>query len=336
MEKTDLIKTQVRAYDSITLTKNEMSNTMKAVQINEFGDRSVLKLNDDVPVFVPTSKEVLIKVKSASVNPVDWKIREGYLQPMLNHPLPLTLGWDVSGEVTEVGDQVSHLKVGDEVYSRPDIAKNGSYAEFITVVADEVAIKPKSLSWQEAAGVPLAALTAWQSLYEFAKLKEGERVLVHAGSGAVGQFAIQLAKIRGAYVYTTTSSKNTDLVLGLGADEAIDYKNEDFSELRDIDVVFDTIGGDTQANSWKTLKKGGRLVSITENPDEAIATNHGATGFFCFVQPNREQLEKLAEFADAGKLKVSIDSEFGLDQVADAHERSETGRAQGKIIINIS
>ncbi|MEH6457887.1 MAG: NADP-dependent oxidoreductase [Cocleimonas sp.] len=309
---------------------------MKAVQINEFGDRSVLELNDDVAIPTPADNEVLIKVKSASVNPVDWKIREGYLQGMLNHPLPLTLGWDVSGVVAEVGDQVSHLKVGDEVYSRPDIAKNGSYAEFITVVADEVAIKPKSFSWQEAAGVPLAALTAWQSLYEFAKLQAGERVLIHAGSGAVGQFAIQLAKLRDAYVYTTTSSKNTDLVLGLGADEAIDYRNEDFSELRGLDVVFDTIGGETQTNSWETLKKGGRLVSITENPDEAIAAVHGVTGYFCFVQPNREQLEKLAEFADAGQLKVNIDSEFGLDQVAEAHERSETGRAQGKIIINVS
>jgi NADPH:quinone reductase-like Zn-dependent oxidoreductase len=313
-----------------------MSNLMKAVQINDFGDRSVLELNDNVEIPTPASNEVLIKVKSASVNPVDWKIREGYLQPMLNHALPLTLGWDVSGEVASVGDQVSDLKVGDAVYSRPDIAKNGSYAEYITVVADEVAIKPKSLSWQEAAGVPLAALTAWQSLYEIAKLEAGERALIHAGSGAVGQFAIQLAKLRGAYVYTTTSSKNTDLVLGLGADEAIDYHKEDFSELKDIDVVFDTIGGDTQANSWKTLKKGGRLVSIVENPDEAIAAEHGVTGTFCFVQPNVEQLNKLAEFADMGQLKVSIDSQFGLDKVAEAHERSETGRAQGKIIINVS
>lgn len=309
---------------------------MKAVQISEFGDRSVLELNDNVPVLMPTSKQVLIKVKSAAVNPVDWKIREGYLQSMLKHPLPLTLGWDVSGEVTDVGDEVTHLKIGDAVYSRPDIAKNGSYAEYITVDADEVAIKPKSFSWQEAAGVPLAALTAWQSLYEFAKLESGERVLIHAGSGAVGQFAIQLAKLRGAYVYTTTSSNNTNLVLSLGADEAIDYRNEDFSDLKDLDVVFDTIGGETQTNSWKTLKKGGRLVSITETPDEATAAEHNAMGFFCFVQPNREQLEKLAEFADAGQLKVSIDSEFGLDQVAKAHERSETGRAQGKIVINVS
>ena len=297
--------------------------------------KNVLALND-IAVPTPADNEVLIKVKSASVNPVDWKIREGYLQPMLNHSLPLTLGWDVSGVVATIGKDVTELNVGDEVYSRPDIAKNGSYAEYQTVAADEVALKPTSLSWQEAAGVPLAALTAWQSLYDIADLKAGENVLIHAGSGAVGQFAIQLAKLRGATVYTTTSSRNTDLVLGLGADHVIDYTKEDFSELKDMDVVFDTIGGDTQANSWKTLKKGGRLVSITETPDEAIAAEHGVSGFFCFVQPNSEQLQKLAEFADAGQLKVSIDSEFGLDQVAEAHERSETGRAQGKIIINVS
>lgn len=308
---------------------------MKAVQIKRFGDRSVLELNDiDIPT--PEANEVLIKVKSAAVNPVDWKIREGYLQAMLNHTLPLTLGWDVSGEVVAAGDQVSHLKVGDAVYSRPDITKNGSYAEYMTAVADEVALKPSSFSWQEAAGVPLAALTAWQALYEITKLQSGERVLIHAGSGAVGQFAIQLAKLRGAYVYTTTSAKNTGLVKSLGADQAIDYHQEDFSELKDIDVVFDTIGGDTLANSWKTLKKGGRLVSIIEEPDEATAKEHSVSTFFCFVQPNREQLDQLTLFANAGQLKVNIDSEFGLHEVAKAHERSESHHAQGKIIINVS
>lgn len=313
-----------------------MSKTMKAVQINAFGDRSVLEINDNVEIPTIDDNEVLIKVKSAAVNPVDWKIREGYLQPMLNHPFPLTLGWDVSGEVAEVGAKVTTLKKGDAVYSRPDIAKNGSYAEYIAVVADEVALKPQSLSWQEAAGVPLAALTAWQSLYDMVNLKAGERVLIHAGSGAVGQFAIQLAKLREAEVYTTTSARNTDLVLSLGADHVIDYTKEDFSELTDLDVVFDTIGGDTLANSWKTLKKGGRLVSICDAPDEAIAKEHKVSSFFCFVQPNSEQLQKLAEIADSGQLKVSIDSEFDLDQAEKAHERSETGRAQGKIIINVS
>lgn len=309
---------------------------MKAVQINQFGNRDVLELNDNVQIPTPAANEVLIKVKAAAVNPVDWKIREGYLQQLLNHPLPLTLGWDVSGEVVKIGDEVTHLKVGDAVYSRPDISKNGSYAQYMTANAEEVAIKPKSLTWQEAAGVPLAALTAWQALFEMTKLQAGERVLIHAGSGAVGQFAIQLAKLHGAYVYTTTSSKNTELVLSLGADEAIDYHKQDFSELEGIDVVFDTVGGETQANSWTILNKGGRLVSIVSNPDLAIAEELGVSAFFLFIQPNREQLDELAKLADQGKLTVNIDSVFGLEQVKDAHERSESGRAQGKIIINVS
>ena len=312
-----------------------MSELMKAVQISKFGDQSVLELND-IAIPTPAENEVLIKVKAAAVNPVDWKIREGYLQPMLNHSLPLTLGWDVAGEVVAAGAQVTNLKMGDAVYSRPNIAKNGSYAEYMTAVADEVAVKPTSLSWQEAAGVPLTGLTAWQSLYELTNVLASERVLIHAGSGAVGQFAIQLAKLRGAYVYTTTSAKNTDLVLGLGADQAIDYHQEDFSELKDLDIVFDTIGGETLANSWATLKQGGRLVSIAANPSEEIAAKHGVSAFFCFVQPNSEQLNEITKLADAGRFKVNIDSEFPLDQVAQAHARSETGRAQGKIIINVA
>lgn len=312
-----------------------MSNLMKAVQIKQFGGRDVMALND-INVPVPAANEVLIKVKAAAVNPVDWKIREGYLEGMLAFEMPLTLGWDVSGEVVEAGADVNNLNVGDAVYSRPEITKNGSYAEYIVVTATEVALKPAALTWQEAAGVPLAALTAWQSLYEMTNVQAGDRVLIHAGSGAVGQFAIQLAKLRGAYVYTTTSAKNTELVLGLGADQAIDYHQEDFSELKDIDVVFDTIGGDTLANSWKVLKKGGRLVSICDMPDEAVAASHEVSPFFCFVQPNSEQLTELAKLADDGKLKVNIDSEFPLSDVAKAHERSESGRAQGKIIINVS
>ncbi|MFT7562265.1 MAG: NADPH:quinone reductase-like Zn-dependent oxidoreductase [Flavobacteriales bacterium] len=312
-----------------------MTDQMKAVQINAFGNQSVLEFNT-IAIPTPLENEVLIKIKASSVNPVDWKIREGYLQAMLNHTLPLTLGWDVAGVVVGAGSAVTNVKIGDEVYSRPDIAKNGSYAEYMTVAANDVALKPKSLTFQEAAGIPLAGLTALQALYDIANIQAGERVLIHAGSGAVGQFAIQLAKLRGAYVYTTTSAKNTDLVLGLGADQAIDYTQEDFTELNDLDVVFVTVDGEVLANSWTTLKKGGRLVSITDIPDADTATKFGVTASFCFVQPNAEQLTEIAQLVDAGKFKVNIDSEFTFDQVAQAHERSESGRAQGKIIINIA
>ena len=169
-----------------------------------------------------------------------------------------------------------------------------------------------------------------------ANIEAGEQVLIHGVSGALDQFAIQLAKLRGATVYTTTSARNTDLVLSLGADHAIDYQQVDFSELRDMDVVLDTIGGEVQDKSWKTIKPGGRLLSIVQTPDEAVAASHGVTASFYFIEPDRSQLEDMARLADAGKLIVNIDSEFSLDQVADAHEHSESGRAQGKIIINVA
>ncbi|MDN3650229.1 NADP-dependent oxidoreductase [Reinekea marina] len=312
-----------------------MTLLMKAAQINRYGDQRAIEINT-IAVPSPNADEVLVKVKSAAVNPVDWKIREGYLQDMLNHNLPLTLGWDVAGEIESIGENVKELKVGDAVYSRPEITKNGSFAEYMTISANEVALKPASLSWQEAAGVPLAGLTAWQSLYELTQLQAGDRVLIHAGSGAVGQFAIQLAKLRDAYVYTTTSARNTELVLSLGADQAIDYHHEDFSELRDLDIVFDTVGGETLDKSWETLKKGGRLVSIISPPSEEKAGQHQVSAYFCFVQPNSQQLAELSKLADAGKLLVNIDSEFTLEQTHLAHERSETGRAQGKIIVNVS
>lgn len=309
---------------------------MKTVKINNFGPHSSIEVQFDNEIPSPNQRQVLIKVKSASINPVDWVMHEGYLQTLLNQNMPLSLGWDLSGEVVEIGDMVSNLRVGDEVYGFPNITNSGSYAEYICVLENEVSVKPKLLTWQEAAGVPFAALAAWQSLFDIAKLELGQKVLILSGAGAVSQFAIQLAKLSGAYVYATTFYQNKDLVLGLGADEAIDYHNECFYELNGIDVVFDTIGGKVQKDSLRTLNPGGCLVSIVQDPDEDLAIENGTEGVFCFVQPSGAQLEKLAEFVDAGQLKVFIDSEFTLDDVEQAHERSESGCAQGKVIINIS
>lgn len=307
--------------------------TMKAVRIHKYGSASELTL-DTIPVPSPNADDVLIKVQAASVNPVDWKVREGYLTELIPHSLPLTLGWDVAGEIVTLGSNVTDLSVGDAIYSRPDISRDGSHAEFMLVNYKEVAAKPQSLTWQEAASVPLAALTAWQSLIDTAHLASGQRVLIHAGAGGVGGFAIQLAKNLGAYVITTCSSKNIDYVKSLGADEVIDYTEASFETLRDIDVVFDTLGGDIQVKSWSVLKPGGRLVSICDTPSEALAEQHGANGYFVFVQANRDQLDKLRELIDADKIQVRIDSEFNLSEVANAHARSESGRATGKIIIN--
>lgn len=308
---------------------------MRAVTISNYGGQDQLKLVEiDVPAISPT--DVLVKVHAASVNPVDWKIREGYLAEMLPHTLPLTLGWDFSGEVVAVGETVTDWAVGDLVYSRPEIVRNGSYADYIAVAANEIATKPQSLNHQFAAAVPLVTLTAWQALYDLAQVKEGDKVLIHAGAGGVGIAAIQLAKLKGAYVYTTASERNVELLKDLGADEVINYKTEDFSTLKDIDVVFDTMGGDVLDNSWGTLKKGGYLVSIVQPPEEEKAKALGVNAEFCFVQPNAAQLGEIGALIDDGKIKVLIDSVYRLDEVAQAHQKSEAGHAQGKIVIQVA
>jgi len=312
-----------------------MSNHMKAARIHAYGDGQQLRI-EQTPLPQLQENDVLVKVKSAAVNPVDWKIREGYLQEMLHHELPLTLGWDFSGEITALGEGVSQWQVGDAVYARPNITRNGSYAEYIAVDATEIAAKPSSLNWNEAAAVPLVTLTAWQCLYDAAELQAGQKVLIHAGSGGVGIAAIQLAKLRGAEVFTTTSTKNIDFVKSLGADTVIDYTQQSVAELRDKDVVFDTLGGDAKAQSWQTLKPGGVLVSIVEGEDPETAQQYGVRSAFCFVQPNAEQLQHIAALIDSGKLRAVIDSVYPLEKVSDALMRSESHRARGKIIVEIA
>ncbi|NHQ85008.1 NADP-dependent oxidoreductase [Iodobacter sp. HSC-16F04] len=311
-----------------------MKANMQAIRQYRYGQRDVLQL-ENAPIPQIAADDVLIKVYAAGVNPVDWKIREGYLQSMLAYEMPLTLGWDVAGEIVALGEQVTGWQIGDAVYSRPDIARNGAYAEFVAVRASEIAKKPQSLDWQQAAAVPLAALTAWQALFQIGQLQAGEKVLIHAGAGGVGLFAIQLAKWRGAEVYTTTSGKNAELVSSHGADHVIDYTQANFADLRDLDLVFDTLGGDILAQSWQTLKAGGRLVSICDQPDAAAAQKHQVSAHFCFVQPNAAQLNEIAALLDAGHIKVVIDSVFPLAGAALAHEHSESGRARGKIVLQV-
>jgi NADPH:quinone reductase-like Zn-dependent oxidoreductase len=312
-----------------------MTTSMQAIRQHRYGQRDVLQL-ENVPTPQISADDVLIRVHAAGVNPVDWKIREGYLQSMIPHEMPLTLGWDVAGEIVALGEQVTDWQIGDAVYSRPDIARNGAYAEFVAVRASEIAKKPKTLDWQQSAAVPLAALTAWQALFETAQLQAGEKVLIHAGAGGVGLFAIQLAKWRGAEVYTTTSGKNVELLIAHGADHVIDYTQAHFADLRALDVVFDTMGGETLAQSWQTLKTGGRLVSICDQPDIATAQKHQINAQFCFVQPSATQLSEIATLLDAGHVKVVIDSIFPLAQAALAHERSESGRTRGKIVLQVA
>jgi NADPH:quinone reductase-like Zn-dependent oxidoreductase len=280
--------------------------------------------------------EVLVQVHAAGVNPVDWKIREGHLRQQLKHTFPLVLGWDVSGVIAGTGSGTSRLKTGDEVFSRPDLLRDGAYAEFIVIRDSEVARKPRTLDHVHAAALPLAGLAAWQALVEAAQLASGQRVLIHAAAGGVGSLAVQLAKTRGAYVVATASARNHDYLRSLGADEIIDYEHMRFEDLAPaMDVVLDTIGGDTQERSWKTLKPGGILVSLVSPPSAETAAKLGLRQAFVFVQPNAAQLEAIAELVDAGKLKSNVETILPLSEAKRAHILSQGGHPRGKIVLQV-
>jgi NADPH:quinone reductase-like Zn-dependent oxidoreductase len=310
--------------------------TMKAVRFHTFGGPEVLTY-EDVPRPKLETGDVLVRIHAAGVNPVDWKVREGHLKEMLHYTLPLIPGWDFSGVIVATGPGVAGLKAGDEVFSRPDIARNGAYAEYIAVRASEVAIKPKSIDHIHAATIPLAALTAWQVLFDAAKLCAGQRVLIHAAAGGVGIFAVQLAKWKGAYVIGTASAQNHEFLRRLGADETIDYGAIRFEDtVHDVDVVLDSMGDDTRKRSWRVLKKGGILVSILGNPSAEEAAAHGVRAGFVFVQPSAPQLAEIARLVDSGKLKIIIDSVLPLSDARRAQELSAEGHVRGKIVLAVT
>ncbi|SMF81174.1 NADP-dependent oxidoreductase [Pseudobacteriovorax antillogorgiicola] len=308
---------------------------MKAIQIQSYGDISNLTLSE-IPKPNVGSDEVLIKVRAAGINPVDWKIAEGYLKEFLPHQLPLTLGWDVAGEIAELGDQVSDFKVGDAVYTRPEISRDGGFAEYIVVKANEVAGKPKSASFAEAAAVPLAALTAWQGLFDVMQLEPGATVLIHAAAGGVGHFAVQIAKAKGLRVIGTASARNQEFLKEIGVDEFIDYTKTDFSEvLKDIDAVYDTIGGETLEKSFKVIRPGGALVSIVAPPPEKLADESNVKAGYLFVQPHAAQLAEIAQLIDDGKIKIHIDRTLPLSEAAQALQLSKEGHVRGKLILDV-
>ena len=309
---------------------------MLAVRIHQYGSRDALSL-DDIPIPDIAPDEVLVKVVAASVNPVDWKVREGYLAQMIPHPLPLTLGWDVSGVVVAVGGEVSNWREGDAVFARPDLARNGTYAEFAAIRASECARKPATISHVEAASLPLAGITAWESMVDTAAVQAGQRVLVHAGSGGVGSLAIQLLKDLGAIGIATTSERNRALVESLGADQVVDYRTARFTDVVEpVDAVFDTLGGQVQEDSWQVLKPGGIQVSIISPPDADQAAARGVRQGFVFIGPNAPVLTRLAAMVDSGRLRPVIGAEFALRDIAAAHALSESGRAVGKIVLYVA
>ena len=313
---------------------------MKAIAINEFGGRDTLQLMD-LPVPEIKPGEILVNVKAAGVNPVDWKIREGYIKDLFPYEFPIILGWDAAGIVEQAGAEVTRFKEGDEIfaYCRKPTVQGGAYAEYIVLEEEHVAIKPKNISFEEAASIPLAALTAYQSLFDAAKINPGETILIHAAAGGVGGFGVQLARDHGAVVWGTASAHNTEYVQDLGAARVVDYNQVDFcdsvrSEYPDgVDIVFDCVCGDVLPRSAEIVKKGGRLISIVDDPTGLARSDIHKE--FVFVAPNSAQLTELARMVEQGRLKTHLSQlfPFGLEEAKRAHELSESGRIRGKMVL---
>ncbi|MCU7496835.1 MAG: zinc-binding dehydrogenase [Ignavibacteria bacterium] len=314
---------------------------MKAMVITGFGDAGVFEQRE-LPKPEPGIGELLVKVYAASVNPVDYKIRTNGSWAVTP---PVIIGYDASGVVEKCGPGVKDFKPGDEIFYTPIIEQgHGTYAEYAVVHEDIVALKPKNISFLEAAGLPLAGCTALDAIVNLARVKPGENVLIHAGAGGVGSFALQLAKISGARVATTCSPKNIDLVRSLGADIAIDYRKEDFAKafFRETggelaDVVFDTVGGDTTARSMEITKKFGRIVSIV-NISGNINAGHrkNIVLYLLFLERAKHKIEMMRTLVEEGKIRTAVDSVFPLNRVADAHRKIEQGGVRGKIILQVS
>jgi len=308
---------------------------MKAIRLHSHGGPEVLGL-EEAPRPQAGAGEALIRVHAAGVNPLDWKARAGQVKTWLQHRLPLIPGWDVSGVGEAVASCVTAFKVGYAVYGMLDFERDGAYAEYATARTLTLALKPNSIDHTQAAAVPLASLTAWQSLFEVGGLQSGQTVLIHGAAGGVGHFAVQFAKWKEAKVIVTASAGNEKFLRELGADEVIDYHNTKFEKaVHDVDMVLDTIGGDTQQRSWQVLKRGGILVATLSISSPEAARDHGVRGEGVMVHPDAAQLNQIGALINAGKLKPSVATILPLAEAARAHELSQTGHARGKIVLQL-
>ncbi len=308
---------------------------MKAMVVHEFGGPEVMKL-EDVAVPTPKEHEMLIRVYAAGVNSFDGVLQSGKYAKIFKMQLPWIPGYDIAGIVETVGDKIGKFKVGDPVYAFISIPSGGGYAEYALAKEGQVALKPATISFAEAAGVPSVALTAWQALIDKANLQSGQTVLIHGASGGVGLFAIPIAKIRGAKVFATASTANQDFLKQLGADVAIDYKTQKFTEIaKNVDVVVDGVGGKTLSRSYLIVKRGGFLVSLVGRVDQAQLDKHGIRGVSLEAESNGDQLAQIGRLIDEKKIKVVISQTFPLADAAKAQAKADTGHARGKIILKV-
>ncbi|WP_233243667.1 NADP-dependent oxidoreductase [Bacterioplanes sanyensis] len=319
------------------MSTNNTENTMIAAYIEGYGQQQPLVIGQ-LPTPKPAANEVLIEVKAAGVNPVDFHIRNGMIADTGAHTLPLILGWDAAGTVVAKGEQVSQHAIGDEVFVFAPIDRQGSYAGFISVDASLVAPKPRSLTALESAGVPLAAVTAWQGLVQDGQLSAGQSVLILGASGGVGGFAVQIAKSLGAQVIASASGKNAAYVKSLGADEFIDYKTTDFAEVvKEVDLVFViSSGGDLVKRAFKVVKSCGHVVSTLDDVEAEFVAQHDVHFSRMWVQPSGSDLARIGELIDQGDIQVHLDSVYSLRRINDAIQRSEAQLAVGKIVIDMT
>lgn len=308
---------------------------MKAIVLHEFNGELQIETVQDPK---PQDSEVLIKASHAGVNPVDWKIREGYLKDLFPHNFPIILGWDVSGVVVEAGKDVHNLHIGEEVfaYVRKPIVKWGAYCEYVTFEAKDVVRKPKNISLSSAAALPLVSLTAWQSLFDTVGLKKGEKILIQGGSGGVGSMAVQFAKYAGSFVIATACPKKHAYVKQLGADRVIDYKeNLEAALTEKVDVVFDCVGGEAFEKSLPCLKKGGRIVSILEHMDQKREHDLGIKAYYVFVHPSGQALARIAELIEHKKIVPPHIEEMALEEAFFALEKQKSGNVFGKLVLKV-
>lgn len=307
---------------------------MKAVRMHEFGNPDVLRF-EEIERPAPGRGQVLVEIHAASVNPVDWKIREGGYPVVGEQDLPFIPGRDLAGKVVEVGDGVTDIESGQQVFAYLDM-ETGGYGDYAAVDAGFLAPKPRALTMIEAAAVPLAAITAGQGLLDYGGLRRGQRVLIHGGAGGIGHLAIQIAKIRGAWVATTVSEEDMDFVRRLGADQVIDYRAERFEDSVDpVDLVFDLVGGETQDRSFDIVSSGGRLISTVGEPNAKIAHARGVVASGFTAKPNGAQLHAIGKLVDRGLISVEVQRTFPLSEASEAQRFQKTAHSRGKTVLEV-